>query len=140
MKLKSVRGADRREEQESSKTGANSRRKGGSKGADESRGDGGSGGADKSGGSDGSGDSQGRRKGGREKVWYIDATIYCEKNSHKGIIIGKEGTMLKTIGTGARKEAERLLDAKVVLNLWVKVRKDWRDNEKQLRSFGYKED
>ncbi len=149
MKLKSVRGADRRDEQENPRAEANSRSKGGSQGSANSRGSGGSansgsfdgsGGGSKGSASRGRGDSQGKRKGGREKVWYIDATIYCEKNSHKGIIIGKEGAMLKTIGTGARKEAERLLDAKVVLNLWVKVRKDWRDNEKQLRSFGYKEE
>jgi len=68
---------------------------------------------------------------------FIDATIYCEKNSHKGMIIGAKGQMLKKIGTGARLESEKLLQKKVVLKLWVKVRKDWRNNEKSIRSFGY---
>ncbi|SKB63006.1 GTP-binding protein Era [Lachnospiraceae bacterium] len=73
----------------------------------------------------------------KQKIWMIDATIYCEKDSHKGIIIGKSGQMLKKIGTGARLEAEKLLDKRVTLRLWVKVRKDWRDDEKQMRAFGY---
>ncbi len=73
----------------------------------------------------------------KPKIWMIDATIYCEKDSHKGIIIGKAGQMLKKIGTGARLEAEKLLDKRVTLRLWVKVRKDWRDDEKQMRAFGY---
>ncbi len=73
----------------------------------------------------------------KQKIWMIDATIYCEKDSHKGIIIGKAGQMLKKIGTGARLEAEKLLDKRVTLRLWVKVRKDWRDDEKQMRAFGY---
>ena len=68
---------------------------------------------------------------------HIEATIYCERNSHKGIVIGKGGAMLKKIGTGARLEAEKLLDRKVNLQLWVKVRKDWRNDEKQMRVFGY---
>ena len=67
----------------------------------------------------------------------IEASVICEKDSHKGIIIGKAGQMLKKIGTGARLEAEKLLDKRVTLRLWVKVRKDWRDDEKQMRAFGY---
>lgn len=70
----------------------------------------------------------------------IDATIICERDSHKGIIIGKGGAMLKKIGTNARFEIERLLDCKVNLKLWVKVKKDWRDSEILLKNFGYKED
>ncbi len=72
-----------------------------------------------------------------EDIWHIDATIFCEKKSHKGIIIGKGGSMLKRIGTGARLEAEKLLESRVMLSLFVKVRQDWRDNEKAMRSFGY---
>ncbi len=67
----------------------------------------------------------------------IDATIVCERDSHKGIIIGKGGAMLKKIGTNARFEIERLLDVKVNLRLWVKVRKDWRGSDTQMRNFGY---
>ena len=67
----------------------------------------------------------------------IEATIICEKESHKGIIIGKQGAMLKKIGTGARAEIEALLDMKVYLNLWVKVKKNWRDSEFLLKNFGY---
>jgi GTP-binding protein Era len=67
----------------------------------------------------------------------IDATIICERDSHKGIIIGKNGAMLKKIGTNARFEIERLLDSKVNLKLWVKVKKDWRDSDYMLKNFGY---
>lgn len=70
----------------------------------------------------------------------IHATIYCERDSHKGIIIGKRGDMLKKIGTAARIELERFLGCKVVLKLWVKVRDDWRNKESSLRSFGFKSD
>ena len=70
----------------------------------------------------------------------IDATIICERDSHKGIIIGKGGNMLKKIGTNARYEIERLLDCKVNLKLWVKVKKDWRDSDILLKNFGYKEE
>ncbi len=70
----------------------------------------------------------------------IDATIVCERDSHKGIIIGKGGAMLKKIGSNARYEMERLLDAKVNLKLWVKVRKDWRDSDTMLRNFGYRQE
>ncbi|MCD7905202.1 MAG: GTPase Era [Clostridiales bacterium] len=67
----------------------------------------------------------------------IFANIYCEKNSHKGIIIGKQGAMLKKIGTKARADIERLLGSRVNLKLWVKVKKDWRDRESLLNEFGY---
>jgi GTP-binding protein Era len=70
----------------------------------------------------------------------IDATIICERDSHKGIIIGKQGAMLKSIGTKARYSIENLLDAKVNLKLWVKVKKDWRDSDILLKNYGYKED
>ena len=69
----------------------------------------------------------------------IDATIVCERDSHKGIIIGKQGAMLKRIGTAARKEIEDFLEAKVNLKLWVKVKKDWRDSDFLLKNFGFKE-
>lgn len=67
----------------------------------------------------------------------IEATIICERNSHKGIIIGKDGAMLKRIGTAARRELESMLETKVNLQLWVKVRKEWRDSETQMKNFGY---
>ncbi|MCM1105626.1 MAG: GTPase Era [Blautia sp.] len=67
----------------------------------------------------------------------IEATIVCEKDSHKGIIIGKKGSMLKKIGTNSRYEIERLLEAKVNLRLWVKVKKDWRDSDFLIKNFGY---
>ncbi|MBQ7566830.1 MAG: GTPase Era [Oscillospiraceae bacterium] len=67
----------------------------------------------------------------------IDATIYCEKPSHKGIIIGKQGAMLKKISTMARNDIEKLLDAKVYLQTWVKVKENWRDSEFLIRNFGY---
>ena len=70
----------------------------------------------------------------------IEATIICERDSHKGIIIGKQGAMLKKIGTNARYEMERLLDAKVNLNLWVKVKKDWRDSDFLIKNFGYRDE
>lgn len=67
----------------------------------------------------------------------IQATIYCEKSSHKGIIIGKQGMMLKKIGSAARYEIERLLDTKIFLELWVKVKPDWRNNDNMLKNLGY---
>lgn len=67
----------------------------------------------------------------------IEATIICEKDSHKGIIIGKQGNMLKKIGTSARKDIEDLLESRVNLQLWVKVKKDWRDSDFLLKNFGY---
>ena len=70
----------------------------------------------------------------------IDATIVCERDSHKGIIIGKGGSMLKKIGSNARYEMERLLDTQVNLKLWVKVRKEWRDSELMMKNFGYNKD
>ena len=69
----------------------------------------------------------------------IDVTIYCEKSSHKGIIIGKKGEMLRTIGEMARKDMERLLDAKVYLQTWVRVKENWRDSQFLLRNFGFSE-
>ena len=76
----------------------------------------------------------------RRKIVDIDATIICERDSHKGIIIGKQGAMLKKIGSTARYEIERLLDCKVNLQLWVKVKKDWRDSDFLIRNFGYHDD
>ena len=73
-----------------------------------------------------------------KKLFDIDATIICERDSHKGIIIGKQGSMLKKIGSNARYEIERLLDAKVNLKLWVKVKKDWRDSDYMIKNFGYR--
>lgn len=67
----------------------------------------------------------------------IDATIVCERDSHKGIIIGKQGAMLKKIGSAARYEIEKMMEIKVNLKLWVKVRKEWRDSDVQLKNFGY---
>ena len=67
----------------------------------------------------------------------IDATIICERDSHKGIIIGKQGSMLKKIGSQARYDIENLLESKVNLQLWVKVKKDWRDSDFLLKNFGY---
>ena len=75
------------------------------------------------------------RKG--QKIVDIEATIICERDSHKGIIIGKQGTMLKKIGSNARFEIEKVLEEKVNLKLWVKVRKDWRDSDIQMKNFGY---
>lgn len=69
----------------------------------------------------------------------IDVTIYCEKSSHKGIIIGKKGEMLRTIGEMARKDMELLLDAKVYLQTWVRVKENWRDSQFLLRNFGFSE-
>ncbi len=76
----------------------------------------------------------------RNKVMHIDATIICERDSHKGIIIGKQGNMLKKIGSTARFEIERMLECKVNLKLWVKVKKDWRDSEFLMKNFGYREE
>ena len=70
----------------------------------------------------------------------IEATIICEKDSHKGIIIGKGGAMLKKIGSNARFEIERMLDCRVNLKLWVKVKKDWRDSDSLIKNFGYRKD
>lgn len=70
----------------------------------------------------------------------LDATIFCEKSSHKGIIIGKNGSMLKKIGEQARQDMEEFLGTKVFLQTWVKVKENWRDSEVLLRNFGYTED
>lgn len=75
------------------------------------------------------------RTGG--KVVDIEATIICERDSHKGIIIGKGGAMLKKIGSAARFEIERMMEMKVNLQIWVKVRKDWRDSDLFIKNFGY---
>ena len=69
----------------------------------------------------------------------IEATIFCERDSHKSIIIGKNGDMLKKIGTSARRDIERFLGGKVYLNLWVKVKENWRNSEVSLKNFGYTE-
>lgn len=69
----------------------------------------------------------------------IEATIVCERDSHKGIIIGKGGLMLKKIGSSARREIEDMMDTKVNLQLWVKVRKEWRDSELYMKNYGYNE-
>ena len=73
----------------------------------------------------------------RGKIMDIEATIICERDSHKGIIIGKQGSMLKRIGSSARRDIEEMLECKVNLQLWVKVKKDWRDSEFLLKNFGY---
>lgn len=73
----------------------------------------------------------------RGKIVDIDATIICERESHKGIIIGKQGAMLKKIGSAARKDVENMLESRVNLQLWVKVKKDWRDSDFLLKNFGY---
>ena len=73
----------------------------------------------------------------RKDICDIDATIVCERDSHKGIIIGKGGQMLKKIGSKARPEIEDMLEMQVNLQLWVKVKKDWRDSDFLLKNFGY---
>lgn len=74
----------------------------------------------------------------KKKVISVRAEIYCERESHKRIIIGKNGEMLKKIGTYARQDAEELFDAKVFLDLWVKVKENWRDRPGQLNNFGFR--
>lgn len=78
-----------------------------------------------------------RKSGG---IVDIEATIICERDSHKGIIIGKGGAMLKKIGSNARFEIEKMLEHQVNLKLWVKVKKDWRDSDFLLKNFGYREE
>ncbi len=70
------------------------------------------------------------------RLWQIDATIICERDSHKGMIIGKQGSMLKKIGSLARQDIEDMLDAQINLKLWVKIKKDWRDSDFLLKNFG----
>lgn len=73
-------------------------------------------------------------------VMHVAAVIYCERKSHKGIIIGKNGAMLKKVGASARPEIEALLDSCVFLQLWVKIKEDWRNSPAQIRNFGYTEE
>lgn len=73
----------------------------------------------------------------KEDITNIYATIFCEKGSHKGIIIGKNGEMLKKIGSMAREDIQKMLDKKVYLSLWVKVKTDWRNNNQLIKNFGY---
>ena len=73
-----------------------------------------------------------------DEVVEVEATIYCEKNSHKGIIIGKGGAMLKKISTLARQDMERFMGTKIYLQTWVKVKENWRDNPAAIQNFGYK--
>ena len=73
-------------------------------------------------------------------VEHISAVIYCERKTHKGIIIGKNGAMLKKVGAEARPEIEELLGCKVFLQLWVKIKEDWRNHPAQIRNFGYSEE
>ncbi len=73
----------------------------------------------------------------KDKLYDIEVNIYCEKQSHKGIIIGKGGSVLKEAGSLARKDMEEMLGKKVLLKLWVKVKDDWRNRESALRNFGY---
>lgn len=80
------------------------------------------------------------KKRSDKELWDVDATIVCEKESHKGIIIGKNGSMLKKIGSNARYEIEHTLDKHVNLKLWVKVKKDWRDSDFLVKNFGYKQE
>ena len=72
-----------------------------------------------------------------EEIIDIEATIICERDSHKGIIIGKQGAMLRKIGSAARREIENMMEEKVNLQLWVKVKKDWRDSDFMIKNFGY---
>ncbi|PAB58920.1 GTPase Era [Anaeromicrobium sediminis] len=78
------------------------------------------------------------RKRKEKDIVDISATIYCEKKSHKGIIIGKNGRKLKGVGKSAREDIERLLGSKVFLELWVKIKEDWRDQQNMLNYLGYK--
>ena len=73
-----------------------------------------------------------------DEVVEVEATIYCEKNSHKGIIIGKGGAMLKKVSTLARQDMERFMGTKVYLQTWVKVKENWRDNPAAIQNFGYR--
>ena len=73
----------------------------------------------------------------KSEIYDIEATIYCLRNSHKGIIIGKNGAMLKRIGTYARQDLEKMLDTKVNLKTWVKVNEDWQDKDNIVKSFKY---
>lgn len=72
-----------------------------------------------------------------KEIMDIEATIYCERDSHKGIIIGKQGSMLKKIGSNARRDIQRFLGTQINLQIWIKVKKDWRDSDFLLKNFGY---
>ena len=72
-----------------------------------------------------------------KNIMDIEATVYCEKSSHKGIIIGKQGSMLKRIGSDARRDIQRFLGSHINLQIWVKIKKDWRDSDFLLKNFGY---
>ena len=80
-------------------------------------------------------DSIAKREDG--EILDVEATIVCERDSHKRIIIGKQGTMIKQIGTNARRDIERLLGSKIFLNLWVKVKKNWRDSDFLVKNYGF---
>ena len=75
----------------------------------------------------------------KETITDIYATIYCEKSSHKGIIIGKNGEMLKKISSMARTDCEKFMGTRVYLTTWVKYKENWRDNDFLIRNFGYRE-
>ncbi|MBE6589747.1 MAG: GTPase Era, partial [Ruminococcaceae bacterium] len=75
-----------------------------------------------------------------ETLVRIRAEIFCEKASHKGILVGKNGETLKRIGSYAREDMERLLDTQVYLNLWVKVKENWRESQRGILDFGYTEE
>ena len=77
---------------------------------------------------------------GKGKITDIDATIICERDSHKGIIIGKGGSMLKKVSSLARQDMERFMGTKVYLQTWVKVKENWRDNVNLIRNFGYRDE
>ena len=81
-----------------------------------------------------------KRDDDNQDIVHVMATIIVERDSQKGIIIGKQGKMLKEIGKRARKDIENLLGSKVFLELWVKVQKDWRNKASQLRDYGFRED
>ena len=81
-----------------------------------------------------------REKKGTVGIYDVDATIICERESHKGIIIGKQGAMLRKIGSQARPEIEEMLECQVNLKLWVKVKKDWRDSDFLIKNFGYQKE
>lgn len=72
-----------------------------------------------------------------EEIYDIEAIIYCLRNSHKGIIIGKNGDMLKKIGMYARQDLEKMLDIKINLKIWVKVKEDWQDKENVVKKFKF---
>lgn len=76
----------------------------------------------------------------KKDLYHVDATIICEKASHKGMIIGKHGDMLKKIGTSARKDMEVLTGKRINLKIWVKIKDNWRDSERLIKDFGYREE